>query len=213
MIYDLGGGTLDVSVVRIEGEVTEVLASHGNNHLGGDDFDQKLVDHLLEEFRKQHNIDLRDKHPAAYARLWWAAEAAKKQLSFEPFARVVEESLIQVDGRPLHLDVEISREKYEEMIRPLLDQTLDSASKALSDAGLLPQAAGRGPAGRRVHSNAAGPESAGKDMREGAPSGPCIRTCAWHWAPAFWRAGSAGTRWSACWWMSPRTPSGPAIWA
>jgi molecular chaperone DnaK (HSP70) len=140
MIYDLGGGTLDVSVVRIEGEVTEVLASHGNNHLGGDDFDQKLVDYLLEEFRKKHNIDLRDKHPAAYARLWWAAEAAKKQLSFEPFARVVEESLVQVDGRPLHLDVEISREKYEEMIRPLLDQTLDSASKALSDAGLLPQA-------------------------------------------------------------------------
>jgi molecular chaperone DnaK len=140
MIYDLGGGTLDVSVVRIEGEVTEVLASHGNNHLGGDDFDQKLVDFLLEEFRAKHQIDLRDKHPAAYARLWWAAEAAKKQLSFEPFTRIVEESLVQIDGRALHLDVEISREKYEEMIRPLLDQTLDSASKALSDAGLLPQA-------------------------------------------------------------------------
>ncbi|HWE03543.1 MAG TPA: Hsp70 family protein [Tepidisphaeraceae bacterium] len=140
MIYDLGGGTLDVSIVRIEGEVTEVLASHGNNQLGGDDFDQKLVDHLLETFRQRHNIDLRDKNPAAYARLWWAAEAAKKQLSYEPYARVLEESLIQVDGRPLHLDVEISREKYEEMIRPLLDQTLDSASKALSDAGLLPQA-------------------------------------------------------------------------
>src|SRR5688572_13041259 len=83
MIYDLGGGTLDVSVVRIEGEVTEVLASHGNNHLGGDDFDQKLVDHLLAAFRKRHDVDLRDKHPGAYARLWWAAEAAKKQLSFE----------------------------------------------------------------------------------------------------------------------------------
>ncbi|HZK80259.1 MAG TPA: Hsp70 family protein, partial [Humisphaera sp.] len=140
MIYDLGGGTLDVSIVRIEGEVTEVLASHGNNQLGGDDFDQKLVDHLLEKFFQQHHIDLRDKNPAAYARLWWAAEAAKKQLSYEPYARILEESLIQIDGKPLHLDVEISREKYEEMIRPLLDQTLDSASKALSDAGLLPQA-------------------------------------------------------------------------
>lgn len=140
MIYDLGGGTLDVSIVRIDGEVTEVLASHGNNQLGGDDFDQKLVDFLLEAFRKQHGIDLRDKNPAAYARLWWAAEAAKKQLSFEPFSRIVEESLIQVDGRPLHLDVEISREQYEQMIRPLLDQTLDSVSKALADAGLLPQA-------------------------------------------------------------------------
>jgi molecular chaperone DnaK (HSP70) len=140
MIYDLGGGTLDVSIVRIEGEVTEVLASHGNNHLGGDDFDQKLVDHLLNCFRDEHGIDLRDTHPGAYARLWWAAEAAKKQLSFEPYARIREESLIQVDGRPLHLDVEISRQEYEGMIRPLLEQTLDSASRALGDAGLLPAA-------------------------------------------------------------------------
>jgi molecular chaperone DnaK (HSP70) len=140
MIYDLGGGTLDVSIVRIDGEITEVLASHGNNHLGGDDFDQKLVDHLLELFRKQHNIDLRDQNPGAYARLWWAAEAAKKQLSSEPYTTVREESLIVVDGRPLNLEVEISREQYEGMIRPLLEQTIDSASKALSDAGLVPGA-------------------------------------------------------------------------
>ena len=140
MVYDLGGGTLDVSIVRIEGEVTEVLASHGNNHLGGDDFDDKLVNHLLDKFREQHNVDLRDRNPGAYARLWWAAEAAKKQLSFEPYTRVREEALIQVDGRPLHLDVEISRKEYEGMIRPLLEQTLDSASKALGDAGLVPAA-------------------------------------------------------------------------
>jgi molecular chaperone DnaK (HSP70) len=140
MIYDLGGGTLDVSIVRIEGEITEVLASHGNNHLGGDDFDQKLVEHLLDLFRIEHSIDLRDQHPGAAARLWWAAEAAKKQLSFEPFARIREEALVQVDGRPLHFDVEVTREQYEGLIRPLLETTLDSASKALTDAGLLPQA-------------------------------------------------------------------------
>jgi molecular chaperone DnaK len=140
MVYDLGGGTLDVSIVRIDGEVTEVLASHGNNHLGGDDFDQKLVDHLAAIFRERHGVDLRDQNPGAYARLWWAAEAAKKQLSFEPYARVREESLLVMDGRPLHLDVEISRAEYEAMIRPLLDQTLDSASRALSDAGLIPSA-------------------------------------------------------------------------
>ncbi len=140
MIYDLGGGTLDVSIVRIDGEVTEVLASHGNNHLGGDDFDQKLVDHLLDLFRKQHNIDLRDQNPGAYARLWWAAEAAKKQLSFEPYAPIREESLVVVDGRPLNLEAEISRVEYEGMIRPLLEQTLNSASRALSDAGLVPAA-------------------------------------------------------------------------
>jgi len=140
MIYDLGGGTLDVSIVRIDGEVTEVLASHGNNHLGGDDFDQKLVGHLLELFRKQHNIDLRDQNPGAYARLWFAAEAAKKQLSFEPYAAIREESLVVIDGRPLNLEAEISRTEYEAMIRPLLEQTLDSASRALSDAGLVPAA-------------------------------------------------------------------------
>jgi molecular chaperone DnaK (HSP70) len=140
MIYDLGGGTLDVSIVRIDGEVTEVLASHGNNHLGGDDFDQKLVDHLLELFRKEHNIDLRDQNPGAYARLWWAAEAAKKQLSYEPYTTIREESLVVVDGRPLNLEAEISRTDYEAMIRPLLEQTLDSASRALTDAGLIPGA-------------------------------------------------------------------------
>ena len=140
MLYDLGGGTLDVSIVRIEGEVTEVLASHGNNQLGGDDFDQKLVDHLIDTFRQQHGLDLRDKHPGAFARLWWAAEAAKKQLSYEPYARIREEALVQVDGRPLNLDVEISRHQYETMIRPLIDQTMDSASRALADAGLLPGA-------------------------------------------------------------------------
>ncbi len=140
MIYDLGGGTLDVSIVRNEGQITEVLASHGNNHLGGDDFDQKLVDHLVRLFREEHGVDLRDQNPGAYARLWWAAEAAKKQLSDEPYARIREESLIQIDGKPLHLDVEISRREYEAMIRPLLDQTLDSASRALGDAGLVPGA-------------------------------------------------------------------------
>jgi molecular chaperone DnaK len=138
MVYDLGGGTFDVAIVRIEGDVTEVLSSHGNNRLGGDDFDEKLVDHLLAKFREQHDVDLRDRNPGAYARLWWAAENAKKQLSAAPFARVQEESLIQVDGRPLHLDVEVTRAEDAPMIRPLLEQTIDSASKALSDAGLVP---------------------------------------------------------------------------
>lgn len=136
MVYDLGGGTLDVSVVRVEGEVTEVLASHGNNQLGGDDFDRKLVDHLADVFRRQSGIDVRDRHPAAYARLWWASEAAKKQLSYEPYARILEEGLVHVEGTPRHLDIEISRREYEAMIRPLVEQTLESASKALTDAGL-----------------------------------------------------------------------------
>jgi molecular chaperone DnaK (HSP70) len=135
MVYDLGGGTFDVSIVTIEGEVTEVLSSHGNNRLGGDDFDDLLSARLEREFEQQHGIKLGEEHRAACARLWWAAEAAKKQLSFEPYARVREEALIVHNGKPLHLDLEVSREEYESMILSLVDSTLDSVSKALDDAG------------------------------------------------------------------------------
>lgn len=134
LVYDLGGGTFDVSVVLVEGDVTEVLASHGNNRLGGDDFDDLLAERLAQEFQQQHGIDLRS-DPLAKARLWWAAEEAKKKLSFEPFARICEESLLIRDGRPLHLEMEISRQEYEKLIRGLVESTLDSVSKALGDAG------------------------------------------------------------------------------
>ena len=138
MVYDLGGGTFDVSVVALEGDITEVLASHGNNRLGGDDFNDLLAEHLLSEFQSKHRIDLRSGHPVARARIWWAAEEAKRRLSFEPEVQVREEALATVDGKPLHLEIEITREQYEDMIRPLLDQTLDHMSKALSDAGKSP---------------------------------------------------------------------------
>jgi len=134
LVYDLGGGTFDVSIVALEGDVTEVLASHGNNHLGGDDFNDLLAEHLLSAFQSKHGIDLRNQHPVARARLWWAAEEAKRRLSFEPETTVREEALVTVNGKPLHLEVEITRERYESMIRPLLEQTLESVSKALADA-------------------------------------------------------------------------------
>ncbi len=135
MVYDLGGGTFDVSIVAIEGEITEVLASHGNNQLGGDDFDQLLLDRLLKAFEQQHGLRLEDRHPAAYSRLRWAAEEAKKKLSSEPYVRVMEEALVTDGGLPMHLDVELARESYEELIRPLLETTLDSVFQALEDAG------------------------------------------------------------------------------
>ena len=134
LIYDLGGGTFDVSVVTVEGDVTEVLASHGNNHLGGDDFDDLLSDLLAAKFQKQHGIDLRQGYPAAKARLWWAAEEAKKKLSFEPYVKIREEALVTQSGKPLHLEYEISRDEYEGLIRPLVESTLDSVSKALVDS-------------------------------------------------------------------------------
>jgi molecular chaperone DnaK len=139
LVYDLGGGTFDVSVVSVEGDVTEVLASHGNNQLGGDDFDDLLARRLTEEFRKQYGFDLGAGHSAAKARLWWAAEEAKKRLSFEPFVRVREEALVIDGGKPLHLDLEISRDEYEDLIRPLVESTLDSVSKALQDSGKSPR--------------------------------------------------------------------------
>src|SRR6202034_2761146 len=138
LIYDLGGGTFDVSVVTVEGDITEVLASHGNNHLGGDDFDDLLAERLAAEFEKQHGVDVRQENPAAKARLWWAAEEAKKKLSFEPYVKIREEALVTRLLRPLHLEVEISRDEYEAMIRPLVDSTLDSVSKALQDSGKKP---------------------------------------------------------------------------
>jgi molecular chaperone DnaK (HSP70) len=138
MVYDLGGGTFDVSIVSVEGDVTEVLASHGNNQLGGDDFDNLLLERFEREFQSQYGIDLQDSHPVARARLWWAAEEAKKKLSFEPYVRVREEALVIENGKPLHLDVEVSRLEYEEMVRPLIESTLESVSKALSDAHKSP---------------------------------------------------------------------------
>lgn len=134
MVYDLGGGTFDVSIVALEGDVTEVLASHGNNHLGGDDFNDLLAGHLFSAFQTKYGIDLRTGNPVARARVWWAAEEAKRRLSFDPEVDIREEALVTVDGKPLHLELEITREQYESMIRPLLEQTLESVSKALADA-------------------------------------------------------------------------------
>ena len=139
MVYDLGGGTFDVSIVRIEGEVTEVLASHGNNQLGGDDFDLLLAERLARRFQDEHGIDLRQGHAAAWSRLFWAAEEAKRRLSDEPYAVVREEALVTRDGRALHLEHELSREDYEGLIAPLVESTLQSVSHALDDAGLKPR--------------------------------------------------------------------------
>ena len=136
MIYDLGGGTFDVSIVTIENDVTEVLASHGNNLLGGDDFNQLIVDRLVKEFQENHGVNLNDGQQIALNRLWWTAEETKKKLSFEPFTKIREEALVVNDGQPLHLETELSREEYERMIDPLIESTLDSVSKAMNTAGL-----------------------------------------------------------------------------
>jgi len=139
MVYDLGGGTFDVSIVSIESDVTEVLASHGNNRLGGDDFDELVLDRLLREFQTRHGVDLRDRDPVSYARLRWAAEEAKKRLSSEQYTRVREDALATTpDGKSLHLDLDLSRQEYEAMIRSLVESTLESVFQTIEDAGKQP---------------------------------------------------------------------------
>ena len=137
LIYDLGGGTFDVSLVQVHAEVTEVLASHGNNHLGGDDFDQLLVEFILGQFQAAGNPDIRGDR-RAMSRLLHAAEEAKKRLSFEPYARIREEHFAERDGVPVHLDIEVSRDQYEQVIRHLVEGTLDSVHQVLADAGQRP---------------------------------------------------------------------------
>jgi molecular chaperone DnaK len=135
LVYDLGGGTFDVSIVQIEQGVVEVLSSHGDTHLGGDDFDQLLLDDVCKRFNDEHGIDLR-KSLVAKSRVLRAVEEAKKQLSFEPAARIQEEFIAEKKGVPLHLDVEILRDEYEDLIEPWIAKTLTCVDEALSDAKL-----------------------------------------------------------------------------
>jgi molecular chaperone DnaK len=135
LVYDLGGGTFDVSIVHTEGGVVEVLASHGDTQLGGDDFDELLLNHLAERFLTEHGVDLRAERTTR-ARLLRAAETAKRQLSDHPFVRVEEEFIGEKNGVPLHLSMEVQRVHYEALIRPLLDRTMDCVQRALDDARL-----------------------------------------------------------------------------
>ena len=135
LVYDLGGGTFDVSVVRMEADVVEVLASHGDNHLGGDDFDALIIDQLRAHLKDDHGIDPVD-DPQAMARLGRAAEAAKVELSRGPIARIEEAYLLQGRDGPINLALELTRADYEAMIEPLVEQTLEALRTALEGAGL-----------------------------------------------------------------------------
>ena len=135
VVYDFGGGTFDVSVVRFEMGVVEVLSSKGDTKLGGDDLDELLLDHVAVDFYKQHKIDLRDDLTTRY-RVLQACEAAKKTLSQSATAEIAEEFIAEKDGQPLNLTISITRSEFEDLIRPLVDQTLNSVDAALRDSGL-----------------------------------------------------------------------------
>ncbi len=133
LVYDLGGGTFDVSVVTAEDGVVEVRSSHGDTLLGGDDFDQCLIDHVVEKFVRDHGVNLTD-DLKAMRRLKIILERAKRALTDEPYVRIQEDYLTEVH----HLDLEISRAEYEEMISGYLEKTLVCVHRALDDAKMVP---------------------------------------------------------------------------
>ncbi|MEE9396072.1 MAG: Hsp70 family protein [Methylococcales bacterium] len=142
LIYDLGGGTFDVSVVEMQGGVVEVLASHGDNHLGGDDFDQRIMEFIREELVYRYGIQLSQLKNARQveAKLLRAAVAAKEKLSSQPFACIEAEYLTMWKDAPFNLSLEISRDEYEVMITSYIDKTLDAVHRAMKDSGLSPAA-------------------------------------------------------------------------
>ena len=135
MVYDLGGGTFDVSILEVGDGVFEVLSTRGNNKLGGDDFDNAVVDYLATEFKKESGVDL-TKDLTAMQRLKDAAEKAKKELSSTLTTNVNLPFITAVDGQPVHLDINLSRAKFDELTHDLVEKTRKPVEDALHDAGL-----------------------------------------------------------------------------
>ena len=135
LVYDLGGGTFDVSVLEIGDGVYEVLATAGNNKLGGDDFDQRIIDYLVEEFKKQNGIDL-STDKLALQRLKDASEKAKKDLSSAVTTNISLPFITQGSNGPLHLDITLTRAKFEDLIRDLVESTTKQVKDALKEANL-----------------------------------------------------------------------------
>ena len=135
LVYDLGGGTFDVSILELGDGVFEVKSTSGNNRLGGDDFDARVTDYLVSEFKKDHGIDL-SKDTMAMQRIKDAAEKAKKDLSSMTTTQISLPFIAQNDEGPVHMDMTLTKAKFEDLCRDLFDSTLEPVRKALKDAGM-----------------------------------------------------------------------------
>ena len=135
LVYDLGGGTFDVSILDLGDGVVEVRSTSGNNHLGGDDFDERIIDYLVSEFKKENGVDL-TKDKMAMQRLKEIAEKAKKDLSGMTSTQVSAPFISQGSDGPLHLDMTLTRAKFESLISDLVDSTLEPVRNALRDADM-----------------------------------------------------------------------------
>lgn len=138
LVYDLGGGTFDVSILELGDGVFEVKATSGNNRLGGDDFDNRIIDYLVSEFKKSHGVDL-NKDKMAMQRLKEAAEKAKHELSSVATTNVNLPFITATAEGPQHMDITLSRAKFEELISDLIEKTMGPTRQALADAGLQPK--------------------------------------------------------------------------
>ena len=135
MVYDLGGGTFDVSIIEMGDGVTEVLATAGNNHLGGDDFDQRIIDWMIAEFKKSEGIDL-SSDKMAMQRLKEAAEKSKIELSSTPTSQINLPFITADATGPKHLDLTLTQAKFNELTSDLVQSTMGPVKQALSDSGL-----------------------------------------------------------------------------
>ncbi|MGN0404674.1 MAG: molecular chaperone DnaK [Bariatricus sp.] len=142
MVYDLGGGTFDVSIIEITDGVIEVLATAGDNHLGGDDFDKRIAEWIMREFKSQTRADL-TKDLVAMRRVEEAAEQAKKELSTAEITNINLPYITQVRGEALHLDLTLTRAKFQELVYDLVERTTGPVQSALQDAGIAPSELGR----------------------------------------------------------------------
>ncbi len=136
-VYDLGGGTFDISILELGDGVFEVKATNGDTHLGGDDFDGKIVDWIAEEFRKENSVDLKQ-DVQALQRIRDAAEKAKIELSASTETEINQPYIMQKDGQPVHLTMKLTRAKYEGLVADLLTRTMKPVAEALKDAKLTP---------------------------------------------------------------------------
>ena len=135
LVYDLGGGTFDVSILELGDGVFEVKSTSGNNHLGGDDFDKRVADYLVEEIKKQTNADIKNDN-MAMQRVKDEAEKAKKALSSSTTTTISLPFIAQVDGQPVNFEIDLTKAKFEDLNKDLFDSTLDSVRNALKDANL-----------------------------------------------------------------------------
>ena len=142
MVYDLGGGTFDVSIIEIGDGVIEVLATNGDNHLGGDDFDERIMKYMLDDIKNRFNADI-SKNMTAKQRLKEAAEQAKKELSSAATTSINLPYLAEVRGQMIHYDTTLSRAKFEELIYDLIERTALPVQNALDDAGIAPSELGK----------------------------------------------------------------------